>query len=81
MTLTDHVRKIQYHAELVLVHADARDYALTHIDLDNIEANIQSVRDHIETLQSKADCAARPPGPAEKFRDGVLEQNKGKVHL
>lgn len=62
VTLTDHIRKIQEHAERAIEHVDDRDYACANVALDNIEANIHSARDHIENLQLKADCAARPAG-------------------
>ena len=73
MTFTNHIRKIQEHADWVIKHVDARDYPKAHVDLDNIEANVRSVRDHIETIQSCADCSARPPGPLEKFVKGVIK--------
>ena len=62
MTLTDHIRKIHEHADSVIKDADNRNYARVHVELDFIEHNVRSVRDHIETLQRTADCAARPPG-------------------
>lgn len=62
MTITNHIRKIQEHAEAVIEHVDERDFARAHVALDFIEHNTRSARDHIETLQRKAACAARPPG-------------------
>ncbi len=62
MTFTNHIMKIQEHSNLVIKHMDARDYPSAHVDLDNIEANVRSVRDHIETIQSCADRSARPAG-------------------
>ena len=62
MTFTNHIRKIQEHADWAVKHVDARDYPKAHVDLDNIEANVRSVRHHIETIQSCSDAAARPAG-------------------
>lgn len=62
MTITNHIRKIQEHAESVIEHVDDRDYAKAHVALDFIEHNVRSARDHIENIQAKADCAARPAG-------------------
>lgn len=62
MTITNHIRKIQEHADSVIEHVDDREYVQAHVALDYIEHNVRSARDHIEMLQSKADCAARPAG-------------------
>ncbi len=62
MTITNHIRKIQEHADSVIEHVDDRDYACAHVALDNIEHNVRSARDHIENLQLKTDRAARPAG-------------------
>lgn len=62
MTITNHIRKIQEHADSVIEHVDDRDYARAHVALEFIEHNVRSARDHIENLQLKADCAARPTG-------------------
>lgn len=62
MTITNHIRKIQEHAESVIEHVDDRDYARAHVALDYIEHNVRSARDHIDNLQKHADCAARPAG-------------------
>lgn len=60
MKITNHIRKIQEHANLVSKHVDAKDYPKANVDLDNIEANVRSVRDQIESIQSQADFCARP---------------------
>lgn len=62
MTITNHVRMIQDNAERLIGHVDDRDYPMAHTALDNIEANVRSARDHVDQLQLKADCAARPAG-------------------
>ena len=62
MTLTNNVRSIQDHANLVIKHADHREYELAHCDIDLIEARTRALRRHIDELQLKADCAARPAG-------------------
>ncbi len=62
MTITNHIRKIQEHAESVIEHVDARNYRNAHLSLDAIAANVSSARDHIDDLQLKSDCAARPAG-------------------
>lgn len=62
MTITNHIKWIQNEAEAIIEHADARDYASAHVNLDNIESHVRGVRNHIKELQRKADCAARPAG-------------------
>lgn len=62
MTLTNNIQSIQNHANLVLKHADAREYELAHCDIDLIEARTRALRRHIDELQLKTDCAARPAG-------------------
>ena len=62
MTITNHIRMIQEHAEAVIEQVDARNYPLAHVELNYIEHNFRSARDHVDQLQLKADCAARPAG-------------------
>lgn len=62
MTLTNNVQSIQNQANLVIKHADSREYELAHWDIDLIEARARALRRHIDNLQLKADCAARPAG-------------------
>ena len=58
MTLTNNVRAIQNHADLVIEHVDEDEYELAHCDIDNIEARTQALRRHIDNLQLKSDRAA-----------------------
>ena len=51
MTLTDNIRGIETHAQLALKHADERDYAKAHSDLDVIESKVRAVRHHLDHLQ------------------------------
>ena len=62
VTITNHIRKIQEHADSVIEHVDDRDYARAHVALDYIEHNVCSARYHIEKLQSIAACATCPAG-------------------
>ena len=73
MTLTNHTRLIAVLAGAVTSLCDNRKYEEAHCALDDIEAKLHAVRRHIDNLQLNADCAARPAGPAERFKRGVLK--------
>ena len=62
VTLTNHVQNIELLAGSVLAHADAREYELAHVALDDIEKKVQAIRRHIDHLQNVTDFCARPAG-------------------
>ncbi len=62
MTLTDNIRNIEELANLVIEYADVREYESAHCALDDIEKKVRALHRHIDQLQLKADCAARPAG-------------------
>ena len=66
MTLTNHVRRIQELAEAVITLCDSRKYEESHCALDDIEVRARCLHRHIDNLQLKADCAARPAGDVPK---------------
>lgn len=60
MTITNHIRRIDELNQLVIDLVDTREYALAHCALDDIEKKVREAHRHIDNLQLKADCAARP---------------------
>jgi len=64
VTLTNHTKRIEELAGAVTILADNRKYEEAHCALDDIVSKVHKLRRHIDNLQLKADCAARP---AEKI--------------
>lgn len=62
MTITNHIRHIQNLAGVVIDHVDDREYEKAHSTLVDIENRTRLAHHHIDHLQLKADCAARPAG-------------------
>lgn len=62
MTITNHTKRIDVLAALVTVHVDKRSYPDAHCCLDDIEKEVRAAHRHIDNLQLKAECAARPAG-------------------
>jgi len=62
MTITNHVRKIQNFADLLIENVDERKYRHAHHTIDAIESEARLAHEHIDNLQQSADCAARPAG-------------------
>lgn len=62
MTLTDNVQRVANLANDVMRFADRSEYEEAHSALDDISIKVLKLHRHIDNLQRKADCAARPPG-------------------
>ncbi len=62
MTITNHIRYIEEFTPLVIKWVDARKYREAHNVLNRIESKCRLAHEHIDMLQSKTDCAARPAG-------------------
>jgi len=62
MTLTNHTKRIEELAGAVTTLCDSRKYEDAHCALDEMISKVHALRRHIDNLQLKADCAARPPG-------------------
>ena len=51
MTITNHIRRIEDLAELVIEYVDDREYEKAHTVLDAIEKRARLAHEHIDNLQ------------------------------
>lgn len=51
MTITNHIRRIEDLAELVLMHVDDREYGKAHLALVDIEIRTRLAQEHVDHLQ------------------------------
>lgn len=51
MTITNHIRRIEELAELVIEYVDDREYAKAHTVIDAIEKRSRLAHEHVDHLQ------------------------------
>lgn len=62
MTITNHIRRIEYHCFKVIEHVDAREYRHAHSALDDIADRVRLAHEHLDHLQTVAPRVPVPLG-------------------
>lgn len=62
MTITNHIRRIEYLADQVIVHVDERNYCAAHSALDDIIVRTLLAHEHIDHLQDVLPVELVPAG-------------------
>lgn len=62
MTLANNIQNIEKLSCSVICRVNTKEYVQAHCALDDIEKEARAAHRHIDNLQLKADCAARPAG-------------------